>query len=252
MIECRNLCCGYPGRRVLENISLDFEPGKVTVVLGPNGCGKSTLFRTIIGLQKQTSGDVLFDGISSDKLTGKEIAKKVSYLAQSRNVPNITAKRMVLHGRFPYLSYPRRYRKEDYDMVDKALALADAAELSERAVTELSGGQRQKVYLAMALAQDTETILMDEPTVFLDVSHQLEVMRTARRLADEGRAAVLVLHDLCLALRTADRAAVFCNGALMRVGTPEEIYEEHVLERVFGIRLGRMETENGLQYFYKM
>lgn len=243
------MCCGYPGRRVLLDITLNFEPGKVTVLLGPNGCGKSTLFRTLIGLQKRTGGEILFDGVSSDKLTGNEIAKKVSYLAQSRNVPNITARRMVLHGRFPYLSYPRRYRKEDYDMVDKALTLADAADLSDRPVTELSGGQRQKVYLAMALAQDTETILMDEPTTFLDVSHQLEVMRVARRLADEGKAVVLVLHDLCLSLRTADKVAVLCDGTLEQMGTPDEIYEDGVLDRVFGIRLNRVETESGPQYF---
>lgn len=249
VIECRNLCCGYPGRRVLTDITLSFEPGNVTVLLGPNGCGKSTLFRTIIGLQKRTGGEILLDGISFDSLTGNEIARKVSYLAQSRNVPNITARRMVLHGRFPYLSYPRRYRKEDYDMVEKALTLADAADLSDRLVTELSGGQRQKIYLAMALAQDTETILMDEPTTFLDVSHQLDVMRIARRLANEGKAVVLVLHDLCLSLRTADRVAVFCDGELKRIGTPEEIYAGGVIDQVFGIRLHRMDTKSGPQYF---
>ena len=185
MIELKNLRAGYPDRPVLEGIDLDFRPGEVLAILGPNGCGKSTLLRTANGLLPRDGGEVLVDGIPLEELSAKEVAKKVAYLPQSRSTPNITAGRMVLHGRFPYLSYPRRYRREDHEMVRRALEWAGAAELAPRPLAELSGGQRQKVYLAMALAQDTETILMDEPTTYLDVGCQLEVMALARRLARE-------------------------------------------------------------------
>lgn len=251
MIELKNLQAGYPGRTVLERVSLDFRPGQVLAVLGPNGCGKSTLLRTANGLLPRLGGEVLLDGVPLERLTAGEVARKVAYLPQSRSVPRITAGRMVLHGRFPYLSYPRRYRREDHEMVRRALEQAGAAELAPRLLTELSGGQRQKVYLAMALAQDTSTILMDEPTTYLDVSCQMEVMSMARRLAEEGRAVVMVLHDLCMAMRYAHRAALLSNGRLCRVAPPEELYAGEELEKVMGAPLGRVETKNGWRYFYR-
>ena len=251
MIQLRNLRAGYPGRPVLEGIDLDFRPGEVLALLGPNGCGKSTLLRTANGLLPKTGGEVLVDGAPLEGLSAKEIARKTAYLPQARAVPNITAGRMVLHGRFPYLSYPRRYRPEDYQMVQKALNWVGAGELAGRPLRELSGGQRQKVYLAMALAQDTETVLMDEPTTYLDVACQLEVMALARRLAEEGRAVVMVLHDLTLALRCAHRAALISGGRVCQTGTPEELYRGEALERVMRVSLGRVETGGGWRYFYQ-
>lgn len=251
MIELRGLCAGYAGRDILRDVSLTFSPGKVLALLGPNGCGKSTLLRTVLGLQPKLSGQILIDGVPLEELSPRSRAQKVAYLTQSRSVPNITARRMVLHGRFPYLSYPRRYRSEDHEAVRQALQWADAEDVVERSMQELSGGQRQKVYLAMALAQDTRTILMDEPTTYLDIGHQLEVMSLARRLAEEGRAVVLVLHDLCQAMRTADGIAVLDDGRLLFHGTPEEVYAAGVLDRVFGISLRRFRTESGWQYYYE-
>ena len=251
MIELKNLQAGYQGRPVLEGVSLDFRPGEVLAILGPNGCGKSTLLRTANGLLAESGGEVLVDSVPLGELSAREIARKIAYLPQSRSVPNITAGRMVLHGRFPYLSYPRRYRREDHEMVQKALEWVGAAELASRPLAELSGGQRQKVYLAMALAQDTETILMDEPTTYLDVGCQLEVMALARRLAEEGRAVVMVLHDLTLALRCAHRAALLHEGRVRQLGTPEELYRGEALEQVMGVTLGRVETAEGWRYFYR-
>lgn len=250
MIRLKNLRAGYTGRTVLEGVDLDFRPGEVLAILGPNGCGKSTLLRTSNGLLPRAGGEVLVDGVPLDSLTAKEIAQKIAYLPQSRPVPSITAGRMVLHGRFPYLSYPRRYSQEDREMVRRALDWVGAGELFHRPLAELSGGQRQKVYLAMALAQDTETILMDEPTAYLDISCQLEVMALARRLAEEGRGVVMVLHDLCLALRYAHRAALLSGGRVCQLGTPEELYRGEALARVMGVRLGRVEAEGGWRYFY--
>ena len=156
---------------------------------------------------------------------------------------------MVLHGRFPYLGYPRKYRPEDYVAAEQALRAVDALDLAGLDVQTLSGGQRQRVYLAMALAQDTETIFMDEPTTYLDVRHQLEVMAVSRRLADMGRAVVLVLHDLSLALREADRLAVLSEGTLRQLGTPEEVFGSGELDRAFGVAVLRVRTENGWLYY---
>ena len=249
MIELHDVTVGYGGKPMLRDISLAFPPGQVTVLLGPNGCGKSTLMKTTLGLLPRQSGEILYDGVNLEQMTTRQVARKAAYLPQSREIPSITARRMVLHGRFPYLGYPRRYRAEDYEAAAKALEWAGAADLADRSVRELSGGQRQKVYLAMALAQDTETVFMDEPTTYLDVRHQLEVMSVSRRLADMGRAVVLVLHDLPLALRAADRLAVLADGALCQVGTPEEIFTGGELDRAFGVTVQRVRTENGWLYY---
>ena len=250
MIELQNLRAGYPGHEVLHGVSLTFPPGKVLALIGPNGCGKSTLLKASIGLLPKAGGEVLLDGTPLERYRPKQIAQRVAYLSQSRPVPDITAQRMVLHGRFPYLSYPRRYRPEDFAAVSQALAWADAADLADIPLPKLSGGQRQKVYLAMALAQDTQTILMDEPTTYLDVRHQLEIMDVARRLAVQGKSVVLVLHDLCMALQCADQVAVLSEGQLVQAGTSEEIYSSGVLGRVMGVTLRRTETEAGWRYFY--
>lgn len=249
MIELKGLTVGYGGKTVLRDVSLDFPAGQVTVLLGPNGCGKSTLMKTALGLLPRQGGEILYDGVDLERLTTRQVARKAAYLAQSREIPSITVRRMVLHGRFPYLGYPRRYRAEDYTAAAEALEWAGAAEQADRPVQELSGGQRQKVYLAMALAQDTETVFMDEPTTYLDVRHQLEVMAVSRRLADMGRAVVLVLHDLSLALRDADQLAVLADGTLRQVGTPEEVFTGGELDRAFGVAVRRVRTESGWLYY---
>ena len=250
MLEARNLSAGYPGRAVLAGVSLAVRPGRVLALLGPNGCGKSTLLRTMAGLLPPLGGEVLLDGRRD--YSPRQAAQRVAYLPQSRTAPNITVRRLVLHGRFPYLSYPRRYGREDYEAVDRALAAADALDLADRPLPELSGGQRQKAYLAMALAQETEAILMDEPTTFLDIRHQLEVLALVRRLAEEGRGVVLALHDLCLALTAADDVAVLGEGRLLALGGPEAIYQSKVLERVMGVRLDRSEGPGGRRYFCQL
>ena len=249
MIELRALSAGYGGQPVLQNISLAFPPGTVTALLGPNGCGKTTLLKTALGLLEPVAGEVWYDGAPLSSLTPRQAARKAAYLPQSRAVPDIEARRMVLHGRFPYLSFPRRYRQSDYEAVQRALAAAGAEELAGRPLPQLSGGQRQKVYLAMALAQETPTVFLDEPTAWLDVRCQLDVMRAARTLADAGRAVVIVCHDLCLALRTADRVAVFAGGSLLLDGTPEAVYQSGVLDKAFEVRVRRIATEDGWQYF---
>ena len=249
-MELRQLRAGYGEHMVLDGIDLALRPGEVLALLGPNGRGKSTLIRAALGLLPLAGGQVLIDGADAAALSPRQRAQKAAYLPQTRPVPNITALRMVLHGRFPHLTYPRRFRQEDYAAAMAALEQADAACLARRPMPELSGGQRQRVYLAMALAQDAPTLFLDEPTAFLDVSHQLEVGRLAGQLARQGKAVVLVLHDLPLALSTADRLAVLKGGRLLAVDGPEALCADGILNSVFGIELGRVMTDRGWRYYY--
>lgn len=249
MIELKNLSAGYAGKVVLHEVSLKFIPGEVQVLLGPNGCGKSTLLKAALGLIPALSGEILYDGTELHQLKRRQIAQKAAFLTQSRNTPSIQALRMVLHGRFPYLSYPRRYGKRDYTIARSAMDCTGSRQYESANVSELSGGQRQGVYLAMTLAQDTQTVFMDEPTTFLDIGRQLQTMQTARALARDGKAVVLVLHDLSLALRGADRIAVLREGRLLRCGTPEIIYRSGVLDHVFGVNVHCADTPHGKQYY---
>ena len=249
MLEIKALRAGYPGKTVLDGLDAAIPPGQVTVIVGPNGCGKSTLLKTLCGILPIAGGEILLDGKPLAAFSQGELAKNVAYLSQSRAVPDITAERLVLHGRFPYLRYPRRYRPADMAIANAAMARMGVAELAGTPVANLSGGQRQKVYIAMALAQDTPWVLLDEPTAYLDISHQLQMAQQAHFLAESGKTVVMVLHDLPLALKTAEHMVVMDAGRVIRAGTPREIWESGCLKDVFGVEVGRIRTEKGWRYF---
>lgn len=249
MIQLHNLSSGYGGQAVIHQVSLEIIPGQVLVLLGPNGSGKSTLMKAALGLLDTMEGEILYDGIDIRQLKRKQIAQKAAFLTQSRDTPSIEALRMVLHGRFPYLSYPRRYSKQDYAIAREAMDATGCRQHESANVNRLSGGQRQAVYLAMALAQDTQTIFMDEPTTYLDIRRQLAIMDTARAMAQEGKAVVLILHDLGLALHGADRVGVMSEGRLALCDAPEAVFHSGVLDKVFGVHVHRVETPEGWQYY---
>ena len=249
MLEIRNFSAGYERKPVLQDISLSIPRGAVTVIVGPNGCGKSTLLKALAGILSAT-GSAALDGRELGDLDRRELAKVVAFLPQNRPTPEITVQNLVLHGRFPYLSYPRRYRKADYQAAEAALERMGVGELSNRMVPTLSGGQRQKVYIAMALAQDTPVVLMDEPNTFLDIAHQLQLMEQAKALAGEGKAVVLVLHDLPLALTVADSLAVLLEGRCLCQGDPESVFQSGNLNVAFGVEIRRIYTEDGWKYYY--
>ncbi|MBQ7841513.1 MAG: ABC transporter ATP-binding protein [Lachnospiraceae bacterium] len=249
MLKLKGVCAGYDGKSVLHNIDLEIMPGTVTVLAGPNGSGKSTLLKTVIGLVRKTSGEIWVEGKNTESLSAAQLAQKVAYLSQNRNVPDISVMRMVLHGRFPYLSYPRRYRETDVQIAKEALCRVGMDAYAEKNINSLSGGMQQKVYIAMALAQDTPVILLDEPTSFLDIAHQLKLMETIRQLADQGKSVVLVLHDISMALQAADVMMILSEGKLVRSGSPEEIFKSGILEQVFGVKIKRVQTDEGWQYY---
>ena len=235
MIELCTLRAGYEGVEKLHDVSLRCPEGRITALIGPNGSGKSTLLKAIAGLLPCMSGRVLLSGEENTALTRQKLAQTLAYLPQSRNIPDISVRRMVLHGRFPYLGYPRRYRPEDYAIVDSALAQTGMHLHRNALMSRLSGGERQKVYLAMAIAQDTPIVLLDEPTTYLDIGHQLWVLQMMQDLRAAGKTVVVVLHDLNLALRCADSVALLEEGRLVAADTPKSLAESGLIDRVFQV-----------------
>lgn len=248
MITLKNVSVGYEDRTVLQNLDITFKQGKITILIGPNGCGKSTLLKSLVRIHPHLSGQIFISQKEIEQYKTAELAKQVAYLSQNKTIPDITVLKMVLHGRFAYLNYPRRYRKEDYEIARKALSWVGMSEFEDEPMHCLSGGMRQKVYIAMALAQDTPVILMDEPTTYLDINHQLKTMDMAKQLAEEGKTVVMVLHDLSQALRTGDELIVLHDGQIKVQGTPQEVYESGVLTTVFGVRIERVMTDSGCHY----
>ena len=249
MLEIRNLSAGYSGKHVLEAVSLTLPAGKVTVIVGPNGCGKSTLLKAVAGVLS-AEGAVLLDGKALDPRDSRSRAQAIAFLPQNRTVPEITVERLVLHGRFPYLSYPRQYRKTDLEIARQAMVRMGIEELAQRSVATLSGGQRQKTYIAMALAQDTRVVLLDEPNTFLDIAHQLQLMQQACALAREGKTVVMVLHDLAMALEYADEVVVLSQGRVLAQGSPQAVFDSGCLENTFGVKVRRAQTPEGWKYYY--
>lgn len=251
MLEIRDLCAGYGSGDVLRQVSLTAPAGAITVLVGPNGCGKSTLLKAIAGILPPHSGTITLEGRTLLGLPPRILAQQVAYLPQNRQVPEITAERLVLHGRFPYLSYPRRYRREDLESARRAMEAMGISGLAQRYMNTLSGGQRQKVYIAMALAQDTQVLLMDEPTTYLDVSQQFKMLEEAGTLARAGKTVLLVIHDIAMALKHADHLAVLHDGRILDQGDPETVFSGGCLEAAFGVRVERLMTEDGWQYYYR-
>ncbi|NLM18856.1 MAG: ABC transporter ATP-binding protein [Clostridiaceae bacterium] len=249
MLEIKNIRGGYFKKEVLHSVSLGAHAGQVTAILGPNGCGKSTLLKSICGILPVISGQVLLNGENLLALSQNQIAQKIAYLSQSKQIPDITVKRLILHGRFPYLSYPRRYRQEDFLAVKKVMEQMKIMELAEIPLNQLSGGQQQKAYIAMALAQDTSIILLDEPTTYLDISHQLQILQQVRELANSGKYIIMVIHDLAYALETADQIVLMQEGLVVMQGTPEKIYETGILDKIFDIKMARVHIDKQWHYF---
>ncbi len=249
ILTIQDLHAGYGSREILHGLSISFSRGSITVLAGPNGCGKSTLLKTLTGLVSKSGGAIWINGTPIEQLSAVERARQVAYLPQQKRIPEMTVLTMALHGRFAHLSYPRRYRQKDIEAAREAIRLVGLAGQEERMLSELSGGTQQRVFLAMALAQDAPVILLDEPTSFLDISYQLQLMDLCRSLADSGKAVVMVLHDLPAALKYADKLAVLSEGRLAAAGTPVEVYESGVLDRVFGVKVKQvMDGEERVYY----
>ncbi len=225
----------YDDRVVVDDLDLTLTDGSFTAIVGPNGCAKSTLLRALGRLMRPTTGQVLLDGRAIARTTTREVAKVLGLLPQSPVAPGgLTVADLVARGRHPHQSWLRQWSRDDEAVVGEALAWTGLTELAERPVDALSGGQRQRAWISMALAQGTDLLLLDEPTTYLDLAHQIDVLELVARLhAERGRTVVVVLHDLNLAARYAQRLVAMKDGALVASGTPEEVLTEALLAEVF-------------------
>jgi iron complex transport system ATP-binding protein len=236
VLSAADLAAGYDERAVLSGLSVTVPPGQFSVVIGPNACGKSTLLRTLARLLRPRAGTVLLDGADLRRLPPRELATRLGVLPQSPLVPEgVSVAELVARGRQPHQRWWRQWSREDEEAVAAALRDADVADLADRPVEALSGGQRQRVWIAMALAQRTEILLLDEPTTYLDLAHQIEVLDLLRRLQRGGRTVVAVLHDLNQAARYADHIIAMRDGAIVASGQPADVLTVPLIRDVFGL-----------------
>lgn len=228
---------GYGNRTIVDNLSLDIPTGQVTAIIGPNGCGKSTLLRGISRLLKPESGAITLEGKDVNTYAPKEFARMVGLLPQSPIAPDgITVADLVSRGRYPYQGLFSRSSAEDDAAVAWALEATNTMELAERPVSDLSGGQRQRVWIAMVLAQETDIMLLDEPTTYLDLAHQVELLDLLAELNEtRGTTMVMVLHELNLAARVAHHLVAMKAGAIESQGTAAEVLTSENLQRIFGL-----------------
>ncbi|WP_374727433.1 ABC transporter ATP-binding protein [Haloactinomyces albus] len=237
-MQARDLCLSYGEQVVIDGLDIDVIDNTITGVIGPNGCGKSTLLRALGRLMQPKRGGVLLDGKQIHKMPTKEVARTLGLLPQSPAAPEgLCVADLVARGRHPHQSWYRQWSSRDESAVAEALAMTGIGELAERAIDELSGGQRQRAWLSMALAQSTDLLLLDEPTTYLDLSHQVDVLDLIGRLHDDsGRTVVMVLHDLNLAARYVDRLVAMKDGVIVAEGRPHEVLTEELLADVFELR----------------
>jgi iron complex transport system ATP-binding protein len=237
LLSTRRLTLAYDGASIIMNLDLAIPAGKITTLVGPNGCGKSTLLRGLARLLKPRAGTVYLDGADIFKLSTKAVAKRLGILPQGPVAPEgLTVRDLVAQGRYPYQNWLQQWSKEDERLVEQALATTGMTPLADRALDTLSGGQRQRAWIAMALAQDTEILLLDEPTTFLDLAHQVEVLDLLYELNQtEGRTIVMVLHDLNQACRYADYLVAVREGQVWAEGVPAQVMTEAMVRQVFGL-----------------
>ncbi|GEN52532.1 ABC transporter ATP-binding protein [Halobacillus faecis] len=236
-MSMQDLGIAYGEVKIVEDLNLQIPEGEITTIIGPNGCGKSTILKTMSRLLEPKSGIVYLDGKAIHKESTKEIAKKMAVLPQTPQAPSgLTVYELVSYGRFPHQRGFGKLTDEDRDIIQWALEVTGVQQFSDRQIDALSGGQRQKVWIAMALAQGTDLLLLDEPTTYLDLAHQLEVLTLLEKLnKEEGRTIVMVLHDLNHAARFADHLVALNGGKIMKEGTAHEVMTSSVLRRVFHI-----------------
>ncbi|OAB43574.1 ABC transporter ATP-binding protein [Paenibacillus antarcticus] len=227
----------YDDRVISQNLSVKIPDGSFTVIVGPNACGKSTLLRTLSKLIKPSAGQVVLDGKGITTYKSKEVARSLGLLPQSSTAPDgITVANLVAHGRYPYQNFIKQWTEEDEAAVMSAMQLTHTSELSHRFVDELSGGQRQRVWVAMVLAQQTPLLLLDEPTTYLDIAHQIELLELFTDLNQQGRTIIAVLHDLNHSARYANHIIAMKNGQIIAQGAPREVVTEQLVEEVFGLK----------------
>lgn len=230
----------------LKNLSYTFEKGKLYALVGKNGSGKSTLIKLLTSMLEPTEGEIILDNKRLQEYPDRERARLISYMSQECNKSEITVKRLVMHSRYPYMDWRREYSKEDEELVDKAIATVGLTQLKNNHISEISGGERQKSYIAMKLAQDTEILILDEPTSSLDISASMDILNLLYSLRSNGKTIILALHDIPLALKYADDIILLENGKSVYKGSVEASIQE--IEKTYGICISKIEKEKEFYY----
>lgn len=233
----RDLTIGYEGEIIVPKLNMEIKKGEITAIIGPNGCGKSTILKTMARLHKASGGGVYLDGQDIHRMSTKGLARQLAILPQSPHAPeDLTVQDLVSYGRTPYQSGFSRFTAHDLEMVEWAIEETGLSAFKDTPVDSLSGGQRQRAWIAMAIAQETDILLLDEPTTYLDMAHQLEVLELLGKLNQkDGRTIVMVIHDLNHASRFADELIALKKGQLICQGTAEKVISREVLREVFDI-----------------
>ncbi|MEQ9887108.1 Fe(3+) dicitrate ABC transporter ATP-binding protein FecE [Pectobacterium zantedeschiae] len=235
-LTTQNLTAGYGEKRILDGLSLSLPAGKITALLGPNGCGKSTLLKCFAKLLTPESGAIQLNGKPLSTFSARQLSRHLALLPQHHLTPEgITVRDMVAYGRSPWLSLWGRLSQDDRQRVQLAMEKTHIVDLADKRLTDLSGGQRQRAFLAMLLAQDTPVVLLDEPTTYLDINHQVELMKLLRELNQAEKTVVTVLHDLNQASRYCDHLVMLAGGRVMAQGSPHEVMKPELLQQVFSI-----------------
>ena len=251
MLEFRNVSVSVQRTSLISDMTVNFQKGQITTVIGPNGCGKTTLLQCLNGVSHVTSGTIMLEGEDFLKLAPKERAKRLAFLPQVRTViPAIPVRTLVEHGRFPYLGFARRKTSQDVEIVQKAMELAGVSEYAEQYVDTLSGGIRQRVFFAMILAQDCDYIVLDEPVTYLDMQGQREFLKLMELMRRQNKTIIFVLHDLQQALRISDKIVVMKDRKIIAAATPEECMKQHVIEEVFQTKCKRFADSEGEYYLF--
>ncbi len=235
MIKLNNINAGYNKVTIIKNININFEKGSIISIIGKNGCGKSTLLRTASNLLKPFSGEITINGTNISAIDRRELSKIVSFLPQHRPVPNMSVYNLVMHGRYPYLGFSRTKTQQDKDIVENAIRSMGLDPYRNKNIQELSGGERQKAYIAMILAQDTDIIFLDEPTTYLDINHHLEILEITKELKGLGKTVVMVLHDLHSALVYSEKICLMDKGEIVMYDTPVRVFASKEIDRIFSI-----------------
>ena len=248
MIKLENLSCGYGKKIILNHIDACFEENTINVIIGRNGCGKSTLLKTIAGLSKDYTGSIIFDGKNVEEYGRNQMAKLVAFMPQIRHIPSMNVEEFLMCARYPYIGMMNNPEERDYVALDEAMELVGIKDFKNRNLKKLSGGERQKVYFAFMLVQEAKYLLLDEPTTYLDVEKQFEILDLIKVLKDRGKTVVMVIHDICHGLKIADKIFLVNDKNMVSFNDANTLVESKILERIYNVKLQTVMVDGKKEY----